>query len=158
MKKRTLLVIGVSMLALAGCGADNEAVKNVEPKQNVSVVEETTDNKNNPEVTIDQLPYEMEILPPDSIGEIYGKMTFTNNSKYPVKYFEVSINMLDKNEKSYFISPDTVMPGETSPNFEAFSSADSVNNELLTITYTYVDDNDQEVYVEYNAKLDKYNY
>lgn len=104
------------------------------------------------DVKIEELPYNIIEQEPDSIGAVYGKATFTNNSKYPIKYFELSGVMPSTNERTYFISADTVMPGETSPNFESLYEK---NTSITKISYSYIKD-DQEIYVDYDVKLDSY--
>lgn len=105
-----------------------------------------------PEVKITELPYAIKVLKPDSIGNIYGHATFTNNSKYPIKDFSLEGTIPSTNENTCFISTDTVMPGETSPIFESFYEQDTPINH---ISYTYVKDG-QDVHVEYDAKLKSY--
>lgn len=104
------------------------------------------------DVNVEELPYTIEEQAPDSIGNIYGKATFKNNSNYPIKYFEFSGTMPSSNDTTYFICSDTVMPGETSSNFEAFYEKGTV---ITKISYTYIKDG-QEVYVDYDVKLDSY--
>lgn len=104
------------------------------------------------DVKVEELPYTILEQEPDSLGNVYGKATFKNNSKYPIKYFEFSGVKPTVNETTYFMCTDTVMPGETSSNFEASYENGTV---ITKISYTYVKDG-QDIHVEYDVKLDSY--
>lgn len=104
------------------------------------------------DVTVEELPYRIVEQAPDSIGVVYGKGTFTNNSKYPIKMFDLEGVLPSTNEPTYFTSSDTVLPGETSSNFENFYEK---NMRINKISYTYLKDG-KEVYVEYDVKLNSY--
>lgn len=104
------------------------------------------------DVKVEDLPYKILEQEPDSVGSVYGVATFTNNSKYPIKYFEISGIIPSTNETSYFANTDTVMPGETSSNFESFYEK---GTEISKISYCYIKD-DKEIYVDYDVKLDSY--
>lgn len=104
------------------------------------------------DVTVEELPYKIVEQAPDSIGVIYGKATFTNNSKHPIKMFVLEGVLPSTNEPTSFISSDTVMPGETSSNFESFYEK---NTPINKISYTYLKGG-QEVYVDYDVKLNSY--
>lgn len=120
-----------------------------------ALLEAKSSNANNQEdveVKVEDLPYSIVEQKPDSIGSVYGIATYTNNSKYPIKYFELLATLPSTNENTYFTSTDTVMPGEASPNFESFYEKDAPIN---SISYTYVKDG-QEIHVEYDVKLKSY--
>ena len=104
------------------------------------------------DVKVEDLPYKILEQEPDSVGSVYGVATFTNNSKYPIKYFEMSGIIPSTNETSYFANTDTVMPGETSSNFESFYEK---GTDISKISYCYIKD-DKEIYVDYDVKLDSY--
>lgn len=104
------------------------------------------------DVKVEDLPYKILEQEPDSVGSVYGIATFTNNSKYPIKYFEMSGIIPSTNETSYFANTDTVMPGETSSNFESFYEK---GTDISKISYCYIKD-DKEIYVDYDVKLDSY--
>lgn len=104
------------------------------------------------DVKVEDLPYSIVEQKPDSIGSVYGVATFTNNSKYPIKYFEMSGVLPSTNETSYFMNSDTVMPGETSSNFESFYEK---GTNISKISYCYIKD-DEEIYVDYDVKLGSY--
>lgn len=108
-------------------------------------------------VSIEELPFDLTILEPDSIGNIYGEMVFTNNSKYPITSFSVTILKKDDNEKSYYSTYDTVLPGESSPKFSTFApeSGDINDVEYLEISY-YVLDGDVYKSYDYDTKTKKY--
>lgn len=108
-------------------------------------------------VSIEELPIDLKILEPDSIGSVYGEMVFTNNSRYPITSFSVTTLKKDDNENSYYSSYDTVLPGEFSPKFSTFApeSGDINDVEYLEISY-YVLDGDVYKSYEYDIKTKKY--
>lgn len=164
MKKKTLLYLLLGTTLLVGCNGENtnnsNTQTNTESLNNHSEMalsenentNKSKENKDIPEVSIDELPYQIETLEADSIGEVYGVATYVNNSPYPVKGFSLDGTLPSKNETTYFISVDTVLPGETSANFE---SNYEENTEIKKISYSYIKD-DKEYFVEYDVKLDKY--
>lgn len=92
---------------------------------------DTNSNYNKPQdkkyVTLDELPYNMKIRQPDSIGNVYGDLTVTNNSNYIIKYFELKVeytNNKGSKDVAYYINGDTIMQGETSTNISTFISKD----------------------------------
>ena len=104
------------------------------------------------DVKVEDLPYKIVEQKPDSAGSVYGIATFKNNSKYPIKYFEMSGVIPSTNETSFFANTDTVMPGETSSNFESFYEK---GTDISKISYCYIK-YDKEIYVNYDVKLDSY--
>ena len=115
-------------------------------------------NKEAPPVTIEELPLSVTILEPDSIGNVYMEATFTNNSKYAIKGFDVTVLLKDKNEKTYLSSYDTVLSGETSPTFQAFgpSTKNPDDMEYLEYQITVVGEDGNEIYLTYDVKLKTY--
>lgn len=67
-------------------------------------------------ITIEDVPANIEILPPNSIGTVYADVTYTNNTPYPVTSYQLTVLLKDSNEKQYYSCYDTVLPGETSPD------------------------------------------
>ena len=50
-------------------------------------------------VTVEELPYTITILEPDSIGNRYMEATYTNNSKYPITGMSLTVLLKDKTRK-----------------------------------------------------------
>lgn len=157
----TTLLALLIVLTMTGCAskASSTAKSDGEADNNKPKVEETKKkDKKTPPVTIEELPFDVTILEPDSIGTVYMEATFTNNSKYAIKGFAVTVLLKDKNETGYLSSYDTVLSGETSPTFKSFGpetrSADDV--EYLEYQITVVDESGEEIYLTYDAKLKTY--
>lgn len=174
MKKLLMAIItGTLLLSLVACGEDKKVDDNSKNNANAQVEErkeekkeekkdekkdEKKEEKEQPPVTIEELPMNVTMLEPDSIGNRYMEATFTNNSKYVIKGFNVTVLLKDKNEKTYLTNYDTIMPGETSPKFETFAPAtgNSEDMEYLSYDITVVDENGEEIYLTYDAKLKTY--
>lgn len=158
MKKLLMAIIaGTLLLSLVGCGGNKKVDNNSQNNVNVQV-EEKNEEKEQPPVMIDELPMNVTILEPDSIGNRYMEATFTNNSKYAIKGFNVTVLLKDKNEKTYLGTYDTVTPGETSPKFESFAPAtgNSEDIEYLQYEITVINENGEEIYLTYDVKLKTY--
>lgn len=164
----TLFSLGV--IGLIGCGSStnnseslntNNASSSDNKKNNT---QPNSDNQQNntqtnekPATIPNQLPYKMEVLQPDSIGTVYGNLTYTNNGEYPVTYFQLIIQYTDKDgnsgAKAYFTNYDTVMPGETSPVIKTFCNSDW---KALTLEYKIYDKETQKSRrLQYDYKLEE---
>ena len=161
MKRIILVLCSLLMLGLVSCGnsakaEDSNAATN--GGSNAKVEDKKEDKKETPPVTLEELPFNVTILEPDSIGTVYMEATFTNNSKYAIKGFNIAALLKDKNEKTYLGTYDTVMPGETSPKFESFGpeTKNPEDIEYLTYDVVVIDDAGKEIYLNYDAKLKKY--
>lgn len=49
------------------------------------------------QITVDQVPYNIEILEPNSIGTIWMQATYKNNTNYPITSFNIKVLLKDKN-------------------------------------------------------------
>lgn len=159
MRKLLITIIsGLLALSLVGCGSTKKVENAEESKPDVKVEEKKKKEKDQPPVTLEELPMNITILEPDSIGTRYMEATFTNNSKYAIKGFSVTILLKDKNEKTYLATYDTVMSGETSPKFETFGPDTGSSDDLEYLEYqiTVVDENGKEIHLTYDAKLKTY--
>ncbi len=111
-----------------------------------------------PIVKVEELPYTITLEEPDSAGNVYGKGTFTNNSQHTITNFSIVMLLKDKNEKTYYSNYDTVLPGETSPNFSAFGPNTGLDTDLepLEIEYTAETKEGKRYSITYNVKTEKY--
>ncbi len=116
------------------------------------------ENNKSPLVKINELPIKIDILNPDSIGTRFMKATYTNNSNYTIKGFNVTVLLKDSNEKTYLSTYDTVLKGETSPIFSTFApaSGDLDDMEILKYDMTIIKEDGTKVYLQYDVKLDSY--
>lgn len=155
----SVLLCGIMILGLVGCGSSTTP-KQDDPSSTTEQksTEKKEKAKDQPLATIEELPLEITILEPDAIGQRYVEATFTNNSKYAVKGFSVTILLKDKNEKTTLSTYDTVMPGETSPKFDSFApdTGNKEDMEYLSYDITLVKEDGTTVYIEYDAKLKTY--
>ena len=150
MKK--LIVVGIlaTFTLFAGCSNTTGTQKN--EAYNLSEVEEEENIK--PQVNINDFVITGQLQQPDSMGTIYYQATLTNNSSYPVKYadFKYNITKDGVKEGSYLTFSDTILAGETSSISECFGSDDM---ELISIELTLVDAEGNDIYVEYDVKLNQ---
>lgn len=172
MKKLIILfVCGIILVSLVGCNSNENEIRDennntaVESKAEDKIDKETNiadkqseTKKNNPIVTIEELPVQVTILEPNSIGTRYMEATYTNNSKYTIQGLNITILLKDKNEKTYLSTYDTVLPGETSPKFETFApeTGKVQDYEYLVYEITVAKEDGTIVHLSYDVKTDKY--
>jgi hypothetical protein len=158
MKKLVLLTFMVLALVLSGCSAaevdDPVDVAGTEDTPE-EVPEEVKEEEEAIPIHPDEIPWEITILEPDSIGNVYMDATYTNNSDYPITRYHMKVHLKDKNDTTYLTSHDTVMPGETSPIFDSFGpeTMDPNDYEVLTLDVRAILDNGDELDIEYDFKL-----
>ena len=119
-----------------------------EPKEPVESADEVP-------IYLDDLPITISIREANSIGTIYMDATYKNNSKYPIVGYSMTVLLKDKNDKTYLSNSDTVLPGETSPNFDSFGpNTRNINDvEKLTLEIIAMTENNKKLYIEYDFKL-----
>ncbi len=117
-------------------------------------------NTKSGKITVDQVPCDINILEPNSIGTVYMEATYKNNTNLPILSYQATVLLKDKNEKTYLSNFDTVMPGETSPKFDTFGpvTQDKKDIEILETAIRLDLGNGKYLLVEYNHKLDRYTY
>ncbi len=177
MKKLVFIAImATSMTAFVGCGSTNKAtvqdtkVEEVvqeetkqedeaqETTQEETKQEDTGENSNQPPITYDMLSVESELMEPDSIGNVYFKGKYTNNSDKILVGLQYEILLKDSNEKVYYDCYDTVLPGETSSNFSGFgpASGNKEDIEVLKESFVILNDDLSKTHVELDWKLNEY--
>lgn len=111
-------------------------------------------------ITIDQVPVDIAILDPNSIGTVYMNAEYTNNTKYPITSISMKVLLKDTNKTTYLSNHDTVLPGETSPTFRSFgpSTLREEDYEILTIDVRARNTNGKTLLMEYDTKLKEYEY
>ena len=150
-----LLIAGIlaTLTLFAGCSSATESQEN--ETYNSPEIEEAEDvETEESEININDFVITGQLQEPDSIGTIYYQATLTNNSSYPVKYadFKYNITKDGVKEGSYLTFSDTILAGETSSISECFGSDDM---ELISIELTLVDAEGNDIYVEYDVKLNQ---
>ena len=147
---KRLLIAGIlaTLTLFAGCSSATESQEN--ETYNSPEIEEAEDvETEESEININDFVITGQLQEPDSIGTIYYQATLTNNSSYPVKY---DITKDGVKEGSYLTFSDTILAGETSSISECFGSDDM---ELISIELTLVDAEGNDIYVEYDVKLNQ---
>lgn len=152
---KRLLIAGIlaTLTLFAGCSSATELQEN--ERYNSPEIEEAEDvETEESEININDFVITGQLQEPDSIGTIYYQATLTNNSSYPVKYadFKYNITKDGVKEGSYLTFSDTILAGETSSISECFGSDDM---ELISIELTLVDAEGNDIYVEYDVKLNQ---
>ena len=152
---KRLLIAGIlaTLTLFAGCSSATESQEN--ETYNSPEIEEAEDvETEESEININDFVITGQLQEPDSIGTIYYQATLTNNSSYPVKYadFKYNITKDGVKEGSYLTFSDTILAGETSSISERFGSDDM---ELISIELTLVDAEGNDIYVEYDVKLNQ---
>lgn len=152
---KRLLIAGIlaTLTLFAGCSSATESQEN--ETYNSPEIEEAEDvETEESEININDFVITGQLQEPDSIGTIYYQSTLTNNSSYAVKYadFKYNITKDGVKEGSYLTFSDTILAGETSSISECFGSDDM---ELISIELTLVDAEGNDIYVEYDVKLNQ---
>ena len=152
---KRLLIAGIlaTLTLFAGCSSATESQEN--ETYNSPEIEEAEDvETEESEININDFVITGQLQEPDSIGTIYYQATLTNNSSYAVKYadFKYNITKDGVKEGSYLTFSDTILAGETSSISECFGSDDL---ELISIELTLVDAEGNDIYVEYDVKLNQ---
>lgn len=173
MKKLIILFLtGILTLVLVGCSfgsigkafkgslnEDNEeARKNNENEKVQEDGAKLTSIKDKPILTIEDLPVEVTILKPDSIGTRYMEATYKNNSDYIIKGFNITILLEDSSEKTYLATYDEVLPGDTSCKFETLApkSGNPEDYQCLTYEITAVKENGDVIHITYDVDNNEY--
>jgi flagellar biosynthesis/type III secretory pathway M-ring protein FliF/YscJ len=126
-------------------------------KQEELAVKQVEENKQ-PPVKIEQLPLNIKITNPNSIGAVYIKATYTNNSDKNIVGYKVTVLLKDSNEKTYLVNYDTILPGETSPNFDSFGPKSLKMDDVQFLEYeiTIANKDGSKTYLQYDNKLKQY--
>ncbi len=109
-------------------------------------------------VKVTDINLNTSILPPNSIGTVWMEAAYTNNSNYAISSVSYKYLCKDTNETHYLSTYDTVLPGETSPKFDAFGpeSGKESDIEFLTCKIVVLDENGDKVFIDYDYKLGTY--
>lgn len=158
MKKKLLILGLITALSLSITSCSDDAKKETSNDElqvsNTEIKQEG--GKQDVLETYDMFETNVILDEADSNGNIYGKMTVKNNSKFPLTKF-VAAAVRGNNEKTYFICDDTVMPGDTSPIFTAIISENGESTDFKFIKYEYeLKNEDKKLYTIYDIQLDEY--
>ena len=82
---------------------------------NIIISQISGNKENETAVKLEDFDLDIKVLPADSTGTVYMKVTYTNNNDETLTGYKVTIK-LPNVEKTYLSCYDTVLPGEISPN------------------------------------------
>lgn len=108
-------------------------------------------------VKIDEIELKDFHCETNSLGTVYMKAQFKNNSDKTISYIKYTYEIDGK--KTYLMCIDTLLPGDTSTIEDAFgpSSKDVKDATLLKASFTIKDKNaDTDIYIDYDAKTKEY--
>jgi hypothetical protein len=119
-----------------------------------------SEEKNQPPVTIEQLPVKINIQRPDSIGNVYMDATYTNNSSRNITGFQITVLLKDSNEEVYLSCYDTTLPGDRSPKFKTFGPKTQNMSDIQFISYeiTIANADGSKTHLTYDPKLKNYSW
>lgn len=120
-------------------------------------VKEVNTPKQSP-ISIDDLKFSFNILPPNLIGTVYVEATYTNNTSFPITSLSLKYLRKDENEVSYLTYYSTVMPGDTSAKFDSFGPETQLltDIELIECSITLTNELNEKIYINYDYKLNTY--
>ena len=165
MKKRKKLIAIITTLAigatfLVGCESSTIDTEDT-PKQVITEKEEKEDKKDKEEtpIKLEEIELVGSYFELDSIGTIYFNSQLKNNSKYNIKYISYTYE-IDNAERSYLMCSDGIPVGGTSSLCECFgvTSQNFEDMKLIDMQITYLDENNEEHYIEYNNNLKTYSW
>lgn len=140
-----------------------ESTTTEEATTTTTTVEETTTTTTEEEkkapITLEELEFNLETdQAADSLGQYYSRLSFTNNSDYPITMFSMDAILKDSNEKTYYGGMDTVLPGETSANMLGSGPATGNKDDIqiLSMSIMFNDEDGNEHMLSYDFKLDQY--
>lgn len=146
-----IIAIGINIL-----NTRKTTSKEAEPKATVAREKtQVKQNEDEPPINVGDITPSCAILPRDSIGTVYANITYENNTDKTIVGVEYEVLLKDTNEKVYYVSYDTVLPGETSPIFEGFGpqSGKLEDIEILKLCVSIGNDDGTTTYVEVDDKL-----
>ncbi|MBN1070510.1 hypothetical protein DVV81_04895 [Clostridium botulinum] len=162
MKKKIIsaLLCGLVVFSFMGCGSNSTQSNTSKENPVKTEVEKPKEEKKQPPVTIEQLPLNITIGQPDSIGNVYMNATYTNNSEKNITGFNLNVLLKDSNEKTYLSTYDTVLPGEASPAFNSFGpkTLNMDDIEILKYEITITNADGSKTYLNYDNKLKQYSW
>ena len=161
------LVFVISICFITGCAKQNQTVtvNTISPSSQSTVVKTGQPVEEHIMQSIDDLPdllnniaVDVKFTEPDSLNNVYGEMTYTNNTGMTILNYRLTCMRKDTNEKTHYDCWDTVLNGETSPVFTAFGPTSRDVNDLQTLTesVTYLDAEGIQHTLECDYKLGKY--
>lgn len=167
-----LIAVLCALMLLAGCSSapSSSAAPRREPKPVASSSQgsstgpssgETapesvpTPTKDDLPIDIDGIALEKWIEGPTKISNARLTATYTNNTDATIKSITFEVLLKDTNEVAYLSDSTTVLPGETSPNFEckAPKTANMEDVQILTCDITIQNDDGTSTYVTFDNKL-----
>jgi len=159
--KKTILVMIVMICILSGCDYGPEVEKYNGKNTDATTTEKTevTEKEKAPEIYNDlEVKFELKKT---SYGSNNLVGIYKNNSEYAITKIEFKVIFKDNNTTEYIDSSETVLPGETSPEFDFSLIDDDIKEstiEVLKANITIKDKEGNERHIEYDNKLKIHEY
>lgn len=167
MRKVISLLLSIFIIfSLSACSFNKARNEEVIPKEilyregeNENINRENIYSKQ-PLVRVEELPIEIEILAPDSIGIRYLEAVYKNDSQYTIKGLSITVLLKDKNEKTYLAIYEEVLPGTVSPMFETFApeSGKLEDCEFMVYEITVAKEDGNIIHIIYDIDKQEYNW
>lgn len=154
-----VVIIVVGIVYNGTTNAAKEKEKRVTSQQQVEKEKPKEEEvKKEPPLNIEQLPLDIQFKEPDSIGNIYMEATYTNNSNKNIVGYNATILLKDTNKTTYLMTYNTVLPGETSPSFNAIGPKTKKKEDIQILKYeiTISNNDGTKTNLEYDNKLKQY--
>ena len=168
MKKFITIFVGVIIASsFTGCSKQDQTVtvNTIAPNQAAAVVKTGQPVEEHIMQSAEDIPdllnnilVDVSFTEIDSLNNVYGEMTYTNNTGMTITSYNLVCMRKDTNEKVYYDCYDTVLNGEKSPVFRNFGPTSRDVNDLQTLTesVTYLDADGVQHTLECDYKLGKY--
>jgi hypothetical protein len=160
MKKTILIMIMICILSACDYGPEVEKYSETKIKSTTeATTTEVTEKEKPPEIYKDlEIKFKLEKT---SYGSNNLVGIYKNNSEYAITKIEFKVLFKDNNITEYIDSMETVLPGETSPEFDFSLIDDDIKEstiEVLEANITIKDNDGNERHIRYDNKLKIYEY
>lgn len=164
--KRFIIVL--CAFFIAGCSSQTAAspspgssvsasstVESQSSSQESSVTPSSQPSEDEPPINLDDIVLEKWLLEPNSLGTVYMAAKYTNNTDTPIVGVSFKVHLKDSNKTTFLDNYDTVLPGETSPDFECFgpSTGNMEDAEIISCEFTLQDYDGTKTYIDFDNKL-----
>lgn len=138
--------------------AENNTQQGLMPVEPKKEEKEVTVKKKELPFRLGEIDYELEILPPNSIGTVYMRTRIANRTKYTITRF--SITWFDSREgrERFLSSSQYVKPNFVSDYFESFGpkTGNSEDIELWETRVTFLNDEGKDTTLTYDHRTETY--
>ena len=109
-------------------------------------------------LNFDNILLDISFKEPDSLGNVYGELKYTNNTGKTITGYKLVCMRKDNNKKVYYECYDTVLDGESSPVMTNFgpTSRNAEDMQTLEETVTFIEEEGESHIITCDYKLDQY--